>query len=248
LIYDHKLLWPSLSPLAIGRQIILYDQRGRGRTQVPPGIRAARFTHDVGDLVALRHALGIAQWDIAAHSWGGVLSLLAIAQDPDAVRRLLLINPVGPTDQWRGPLLRAAAQRLTGARLDTFVQALEALEHDHSIVAHSRYSQALYPAWFYDLAFAEMFRPPRATSDTGAVIATKVYEEGYDVTETVRGLRTPTLLVHGRDDLMPMTQSAQLAALLPNLRVEYLDACGHMPFWERPVEFFAMGRAFLDAP
>jgi proline iminopeptidase len=30
LLYDHSLLWPSLSPLAADRQVILYDQRGRG--------------------------------------------------------------------------------------------------------------------------------------------------------------------------------------------------------------------------
>ena len=33
LLYDHALLWPALSPLADARQVILYDQRGRGASQ-----------------------------------------------------------------------------------------------------------------------------------------------------------------------------------------------------------------------
>jgi proline iminopeptidase len=251
LLFDHKLLWPSLSPLAAGRQIILYDQRGRGRTQAPPGIRAARYEHDIGDLVALRTALGIDRWDIAGHSWGGGIAMMAAAQDPSAVRRLLLIDPVGPTSAWRGALIRNARARLTGERLAEFDAALEALRHDDSIVAHSRYAQALYPAWFHDVTFPDAFNSPRATSDTGASVATKLYRDGYDFTDALRGLATPTLLVHGRDDILPIEQSQQLSALLANIHLEYIDACGHMPFWEQPARFFALGLDFLraaDAP
>jgi proline iminopeptidase len=36
LLYDHALLWPALSPLAATRQVILYDQRGRGASHPSP--------------------------------------------------------------------------------------------------------------------------------------------------------------------------------------------------------------------
>src|SRR5215211_6181634 len=67
LLFDHSLLWPALSPLAERRQIILYDQRGRGASQAPPGARSARIEHDAGDLVALRGAIGLSQWDMLGH-------------------------------------------------------------------------------------------------------------------------------------------------------------------------------------
>jgi pimeloyl-ACP methyl ester carboxylesterase len=54
LLFDHRSLWPTLAPLAAGRQLILYDQRGRGQSGAPPGVRAARIEHDAGDLPALR--------------------------------------------------------------------------------------------------------------------------------------------------------------------------------------------------
>ena len=62
LLFDHSLFWPALSPLAAKRQLILYDQRGRGATPPPPGAKKARIEHDAGDIGAIRRALGIARW------------------------------------------------------------------------------------------------------------------------------------------------------------------------------------------
>jgi proline iminopeptidase len=57
LLFDHKVLWPTLAPLAAGRRLVFYDQRGRGASAAPPGARAARIEHDAGDLAALRAAV-----------------------------------------------------------------------------------------------------------------------------------------------------------------------------------------------
>ena len=81
LLFSHKLLWPALSPLAQRRQLLFYDQRGRGESSAPPGPQAARIEHDAGDLRALREAMGIPRWDVLGHSWGGGIALLGTAQD-----------------------------------------------------------------------------------------------------------------------------------------------------------------------
>src|SRR5690349_7458263 len=99
-IFDHHLLWPALSPLAARRRLVLYDQRGRGASQAPPGALAARIEHDAGDIPALREALGLARWDVLGHSWGGGLAALGAARDPSGVRRLVLVDAVGPTSSW----------------------------------------------------------------------------------------------------------------------------------------------------
>jgi proline iminopeptidase len=121
LIFDHKLLWPSLAYLATQRQLVFYDQRGRGASSVPPGVAASRIEFDAGDVPALREALGIAQWDILGHSWGGGIAMLAAALDtashPEAVRRLVLVNAVGITSEWLPPLHAAGVARLTGRRV-----------------------------------------------------------------------------------------------------------------------------------
>lgn len=250
LIYDHRLLWPALSPLAEHRQLWCWDQRGRGRTPAPPGAHAARFTHDIGDLAALLDRLASDTGqpvDAFGHSWGAGLTLAAAAQVPHAVRRVVLANCVGPTGAWRPALLANARARLDAVRRAQFDDALAVLEHDTSIAAHSAYSRALYPAWFHDPVFADVFQPPVATSDTGAAIATQLYRDGYDVTDLVRGFDRPALFVLGATDALPPSEGRAMAALVRQPHEVTLAACGHLPFWERPQPFFETVEHFLQA-
>jgi pimeloyl-ACP methyl ester carboxylesterase len=124
LIFGHDLLWPTFAPFAEHQQVILYDQRGRGGTTTPPGAHAARIEHDALDLQALREALDIPIWDIAAHSWGAGIGLLGAANDPSGVHRIVTFGSVGPTSRWL-PGLHARAL----AFLDLHV-------HDHRVAGH----------------------------------------------------------------------------------------------------------------
>lgn len=245
LLFDHSLLWPALAALATQRQLIFFDQRGRGRSAVPPGIHASRIEFDAGDVPALRIALGIARWDVLGHSWGGGIAMLATAQDLAATRRLVLVNAVGVTSHWLAPLHDAGVARLAEgaqARLAAFdTAALRAPDLD----THARYSQAFFPAWFADQQFAASVTPPQSTSAVGAVVAARLRREGYDWTETLRDLPTPTLVVHGAADVLPLAEAARTAAHLGHARLLPIAEAGHNPFWEAPDAFFAAVHAFL---
>jgi proline iminopeptidase len=248
LLFDHNLLWPALAPLADRRQLILYDQRGRGASQVPPGARTARIEHDAGDLPALREAIGIAQWDVLGHSWGGGLAMLATERDRAAVRRLVLVDSVGPVGNWQEHLLRDALPRLdAGDRAILEHIDLNALLAPEPGV-HSAYSRAMYAAWFADPTLAEMFSPPRSESQTGAAVASQLRGQGYDWTALLRAVSVPTLVIHGDRDLLPVSVAREIVATLGNARLEIIPDAGHMPFWESPELFFSLTESFLSTP
>jgi len=248
LLFDHNLLWPALAPLAETRQLILYDQRGRGASQVPPGARSARIDHDAGDLPALREAIGLSTWDVLGHSWGGGLAMLATERDREAVRRLVLVDAVGPVGNWQQNLLRDALPRLSAGdravleRID--LQAL--LAPDPGV--HSAYSRGMYAAWFADPSLAAMFSPPRSESTTGAAVASKLRGEGYDWSTLLRAVSVPTLVIHGERDLLPVSVAHEIVATLRNARLEIIPDAGHMPFWESPELFFNLVESFLSTP
>lgn len=247
MLFSHKLLWPALSPLAERRQMIFYDQRGRGASSAPPGAQAARIEHDAGDLGALRVALGHERWDVLGHSWGGGIALLGTERDPAGVRRLVLVNAVGPrSDTWLPALHANGVQRLAGSER----AALAALDPTALFVAdpglHSAYARAMYPAWFSDPDFAQVFAPPRSDSRTGAAVAARLRRDGYDWSALVRAVQVQTLVIHGEDDLLPSTVARELVALLPNGRLALIPQAGHMPFWEAPQSFFELVETFLD--
>jgi len=246
LLFGHQLLWPALVPLAAERQLIFYDQRGRGATPAPPGVRAARIDHDALDVPALREALGITAWDVLGHSWGGGIALLAAAADATATRSLTLIDPVGSTGRWLPPLHALALAKLPEPERSALA-ALDAaglVEPDPAL--HMAYHRVFYPAWFSDLELGRMLAPPHALSATGAHIAARLRREGYDWTERLRGLSVPTLLLHGADDLIPPSESDATAALLTQAVRITVPNAGHLPFFEAPEETFAALHAHLE--
>lgn len=247
MLYSHALLWPSLAPLAATRQLVLYDQRGRGASQSPPAVHASKIEFDAGDIPALRTALGIARWDLLGHSWGGGIAMLGAERDAAGVRRLVVVNAVGATSDWVANLHTDALATLHGAEYD----ALAALDpntlHSPDPTIHAEYRRAIYPAYFHDQEFGRAFSPPPHASATGAAVAARLRREGYDWTEPVSRIAATTLVVHGAQDVLPARLAQQTAARIPRARLTLIDGAGHMPFWEQPLAFFDAVHAFLDA-
>ena len=246
LLFPHDILWPALAPLAARRQLILYDQRGRGESQVPPGPRAARIEHDAGDVGALRIALGLSRWDVLGHSWGGGVAMLAAEQDPAGVRNLVLVDAVGVTSGWLADLVPSALPRLPAAERATLERLDLATLQQPDPQVHSAYSRALYPAWFADRDLAALFSPPRSTSVTGAAIAARLRRDGYDWRDLLRGLRIRTIVIHGEADLLPVSLAEETAGTIEGARLVLIPGAGHMPFWEAPEHFFSAVDDFLS--
>ena len=245
LLFDHTLLWPALAALAARRQLIFFDQRGRGRSASPPGIQASRIEFDAGDVPALRTALAIPKWDVLGHSWGGGIAMLATAQDLEATRKLVLVNAVGVTSAWLPPLHAAGVARLSGPAHARLVALDTATLTAPRLDDHANYAQAFFPAWFADQRFAASVAPQQGTSALGAAVAARLRRDGYDWRNALRDLPTPTLVVHGAADVLPLAEAARTAAHLGRAQLLPIADAGHNPFWEAPDAFFAAVHAFL---
>jgi len=245
MVYSHILLWPALSSLAARRPLVLYDQRGRGHSQAPPGARAARIEHDALDVRALREALGVTQWDVLGHSWGGGIAMLAAAEDLLGVRNLVLVDAVGLTPDWLDALHETALARLGGDARERLSRYDPLSLHDPEPARQAEYNRALYPAWFHDGELGAMFAPPLARSETGAAIVARLRREGFDWRDAAARIHARTLIIHGASDLIPVTQAQRTATIIPGARLCVIPEAGHMPFWEQPEAFFAAVEEFL---
>lgn len=245
LLYDHSMLWPALSPLAARRQVILYDQRGRGASSAPADPSSASIEDDADDVGALRRALGIRQWDVLGHSWGGGIAMLATASDRAGVRKLVTVNAVGPTSAWMSELRVNVLSRLDGEARDAVERVSEDALHVPDMSLHSSYNRAVYPAWFVDREMSVKFAPPEARSETGTAVLARLRREGYDWRSIIRNVSAPALVIHGQDDALPVGVSAENSEIIPNARREIIPGSGHMPFWEAPRRFFELVESFL---
>lgn len=68
---------------------------------------------------------------------------------------------------------------------------------------------------------------------------------GGVVAHRLRGLRAPTLVIHGSaDELLAPINGDLVASLIPGARLELLDGLGHLFFWEEPQRSAELVRAF----
>ena len=243
--FGYDVLWPALAPLSVNRQLIFFDQRGRGKSQQPPGSKSASIEHDAGDAPAIRKALGIGKWNVLGHSWGGGIAMLSASQDIEGVNRLVLVDAVGPTSDWLSRLHSTAVDRLEGEKRETLERLDPLALHRDDIETHAAYTSALYPAWFADPEFGAIFSSPKANSPTGAAVAARLRREGYDWTERVTSIEARTLIVHGDHDLLDVGVAEAIHRLIRDSELVIVGHSGHMPFWEAPDEFFATVENFL---
>ena len=84
-----------LAPLSASLRILAPDLRGHGQTRLPTPTEGRRNWHDHrDDLAALLDTLDGPPVALAGHSMGGTSALLAAAERPDRVSRLVLFDPV----------------------------------------------------------------------------------------------------------------------------------------------------------
>jgi proline iminopeptidase len=71
-------------------RIVVFDQRGSGRSTPLGEIRDNDLPHLISDLEALRLHLGIERWHVFGGSWGSTLALAYAQSHPERVRSLTL--------------------------------------------------------------------------------------------------------------------------------------------------------------
>ncbi|CAE6532905.1 unnamed protein product [Rhizoctonia solani] len=71
-------------------KIVLFDQRGCGKSQPSSSLKANTTWHLVDDIEKLREKLNIDKWVVFGGSWGSTLSLAYAQKHPDRVKGLIL--------------------------------------------------------------------------------------------------------------------------------------------------------------
>ena len=71
-------------------RIVLFDQRGCGRSKPHASVEANTTWHLVDDIEKIREALGIERWIVFGGSWGATLALIYAQAHPDRAVHLVL--------------------------------------------------------------------------------------------------------------------------------------------------------------
>lgn len=246
----HDYLYPQMLALAARHRVITYDQRGGGQSKTDDPAPITWQTQ-VADLAAVLGEFGLESPTLVGYSWGALLAMLyTITATRDASlpmpSRLVLISPAPITRAWRAEFETALAERGRSA-------AVQALRDELAASGLREADPAAYRQRAFELSVAGYFADPqKATALTPFRVTGKVQQSvwaslgEYDIRDGLRGVRCPTLVLHGADDPIPLASAAEAAACLHGEFV-VLDDCGHVPYVERPGPLFEAIERFLGA-
>lgn len=247
---DHAYLLPQMLELARDHQLVLYDQRGGGQSKTDDREPITWRTH-VEDMDRVITELAIEPLTVVGYSWGALLAMLyaiesAAGRTVHRVEKLALIDPAPLTRAFRATFEAEFNRRQTSpvvAQLRTDLAASGLRERD----------PGAYRQRTFELSVAGYFADPTAAHDltpfrvTGRV-QQSVWESLGDFDLLAPGqldsVRVPTLIVHGREDPIPLA-SSEAAARAMNAELVVIDGAGHVPYVERPRELFAALGSFL---
>jgi proline iminopeptidase len=242
----HDYLLPAFATLADRLRLVLYDQRGGGRSRVegPADLSLAAHVSDVG---AVLDAIGVARAHLLGYSFGGLIAMLFAARHPERVARLALASSAPPHQGYRASLDGA----LAAAQASPWVVA-ERAALDRSGLRdtlpdeYRRRRFALSVAgYFADPRLAYALTPFKVQARTAEILRDEIADRDFSAEiGSLDGARV--LLVHGDRDPIDAALLEEVAGRI-GARFERLAGTGHVPYVEAPERFFSILREFLGA-
>lgn len=233
---DHSYLQP-LDALEDVLRLAYVDLPGNGRSDRIP-LDTLTIDRLVDALEDVRAALGHERVLVAGHSYGALLAQEYALRHPQRVAGLLLMGAVARNDFWDDAMERLG--RRDPLRLAAFTDW-----PDMTNESFTAWLQRALPSYCHgDGKDAQAaFRDTIVDVDTWArgnrLLA------GWSGIDRLHALRAPTLVLHGKDDLIPVEQARLLHEHVEGSRLVEFERSGHFPYLEEPAAFFGAVRRWL---
>lgn len=263
-----ELLVHFAAPENGGWRCVAPNLRGYERSSAPQEASAYRPKHLVQDIAALVAIEGAPLECLVAHDWGGAIAWNLANQQPDALRRLAIINSPHPGTFLR-ELRDSPAQQQSSAYMNFLVRpdAEQLLAEDDYRRLWAFFTNWGGAPWLTDAVKAQYrevwngaaggppgtglrggcnyyraspLRPPQA-DDPGAA--------GVTLPREMLTVDVPTLVLWGMEDAaLPPALVDGLDQYIPRLTLERVDGATHWIVHERQAFVAERLQAFLSRP
>lgn len=236
--------WSEVAP-QLGGEVHAPDHRGHGRSEHVGRGGHYHFWDYVADVDALVAHLG-GRVDLVGHSMGGTMSVLFAGTRPEAVRRLVLVEGLGPPDleaKAVGLARQFLAAHRTPPRHPVMADVAEAAARMR------RYNPRLTEATALRLAQRTTRPVPGGLTwswDARHRARNPVPFQGRLFERFLTAIEAPVLLVDGGDSPFAAATDPSRRAALPGARHTVIDGAGHLLHHDRPDALARVIRAFLE--
>lgn len=236
-------------------RIVLFDQRGCGRSHPTASIEANTTAHIIDDIEVLRTELGIERWMVFGGSWGSLLALAYGIAYPQRCTGFVVRGIFLGHDEELRWFVEDMGRFFPDAHR-AFLNALPQIEHDDPLTSYHRRLMDSDPAihgpaaraWSaYENACARLLPVPTgngggSNDDGGYALPLSRIEahyfvnkmflpDGYILDNIERITHLPCIIVQGRYDVIcPPWTASKLARTWPKANMVMVDDGGHSAF------------------
>lgn len=231
-------------------RIVLFDQRGCGRSRPHASVEANTTWHLVRDIETIRRHLGVDQWHVFGGSWGATLSLIYGQEHPDRLLSLILRGVFLMTQPELDWFYAGGAGKFWPEHWEQFERMIPVAERSNMIAAYHKrlfygtvHEQAPFArAWLaWENALASMdegrghMSPPLDYARAFARLENHYFmHRGWldDSTAILNRMdrikQVPGHIVQGRHDMIcPPLSAYRVAEDWPNARLHMIHNAGH---------------------
>lgn len=206
---------PNIAAFSQQHQVIVHDHRGTGQSSRS----LIRYSVDqmTDDLLAVMDHLGIEKAHLVGHSTGGAIGQTLAAKHPERLQSLVIYASWTKADPFFKRVFEARRALLTKAGAAAYVRSTAVF---------------LYPDWWINENIAVLEERERTTIPAfppAEIVASRIDAiVDFDCTAYLPGIRTPTLVICAKDDILtPPYFSRELARLIPGADLIELERGGH---------------------
>ncbi len=231
--------------------VLLFDQRGCGRSIPHAGIDANTTWHLVADIERLRRAAGIKQWLVFGGSWGSTLALAYAQTHPERVSELVLRGIFTASQAAVSWYYQFGASQVFPDKWERFQAPIPLSERDDMVTAYRKRLTGDEPvaqleaakAWsMWEGETISLLPDPERSSahdDERFALAFARIENHYFVndcwlepdqllTDARRLANIPGTIVHGRYDMTcPAHYAYALHKVWPEADFHLIEGAGH---------------------
>ena len=247
------------APWNLAREQRAGDQRGAGRSTLPQDTTTLTAEHQISDLDAVRRYFHLTRVTLVAHSYGPLLAATYALAHPDAVKRMVFFNPVPPRrgDFWQR-FGKTMNTRLDSAQRTELARIQKKLDDPASgIVEDCRafWNIALRPRLANPDSSLRLIKSDLCASDPvgiryGLTVTNRLVMASYgdwDLRAQLHKLATPTLVVHGEEDAIPMDLVQEWVTAMPHAQLVRVPNAAHFSYVEQPQIVWPAVEKFLTA-
>ena len=238
--FSPEYLRPVADALAKKYSLVLFHQRGTGKSVLEKYDNAFEFKKLVADLEALRRELKQEKLTLAGHSFGGILSMMYAREHPDRIRALALIDSGGPTLQGV-PKFTANLEARFSPEEKLLIKewsAPEKMKAEHKRAVFE-ITKAKTAAYFADRTKAHLLIDSLNDQSFNDAVFWGIVMQmaALDLRPGLEKVKAPVLVIHGKQD--PLESADEVHATFPGSRLVLIENAGHFPWVEQPEKVYS---------